>query len=132
MMYEMKEEYKTGIEFIDEQHKMLFDIADRTYMLLKNEYTLDKYDKVVALIEELQDYTAFHFKAEEAYMESINYKKMFTQKIEHEAFIKKLNDVDLKSIDENQDDYIISILQFLNDWLTEHIFKNDKLIGEKR
>ncbi|WP_090087571.1 bacteriohemerythrin [Clostridium uliginosum] len=131
-MYEMKEEYKTGIEFIDEQHKMLFDIADRTYMLLKNEYTLDKYDKVVALIEELQDYTAFHFKAEEAYMESINYKKMFTQKIEHEAFIKKLNDVDLKSIDENQDDYIISILQFLNDWLTEHIFKNDKLIGEKR
>lgn len=129
-MYEFKEEYKTGIDFIDEQHKVLFDIADRTYMLLKNDFSLDKYDKVVALIEELQDYTAFHFKAEEAYMKKINYKRMFTQKVEHEAFIKKLNNVDFKKIDEDQNEYIVSILQFLNDWLTEHIFENDKLIGE--
>lgn len=55
---------------------------------------------------------------------------MFTQKVEHDAFIKKLNDIDLSKIDENQDEYIINILQFLNDWLTGHIFENDKLIGK--
>ena len=82
------------------------------------------------LIEELQDYTDFHFNAEEEYMESVGYKRMFTQKIEHEAFVKKLRDVDLKKIDENQDEYIISILQFLNDWLVEHILHKDKLIGQ--
>ena len=43
-MFEMKDEYKTGIESIDEQHKMLFEIAERTYQLLKNNYTIDKYD----------------------------------------------------------------------------------------
>ena len=129
-MYEFKEEYKTGIDFIDEQHKVLFEIADKTYNLLKNDLTLDKYDKIVALIEELQNYTVFHFNAEEEYMKSINYKRMFTQKVEHDAFIKRIKDVDFKKIDHDQDEYIISILQLLNDWLTGHIFENDKLIGQ--
>ncbi|AWK51411.1 bacteriohemerythrin [Clostridium beijerinckii] len=129
-MYEFKEEYKTGIDFIDEQHKVLFEIADKTYNLLKNDFALDKYDKIVALIEELQNYTVFHFNAEEEYMKSIHYKRMFTQKIEHDAFVKRIKDVDFKKIDHNQDDYIISILQLLNDWLTGHIFENDKLIGK--
>ena len=129
-MYEFKEEYKTGIDFIDEQHKVLFGIADKTYNLLKNDFTLDKYDKIVALIHELQNYTEFHFNAEEKYMESINYKRMFTQKIEHAAFIKRIKDVNFSKIDSNQDDYIINILQLLNDWLTGHIFENDKLIAQ--
>lgn len=129
-MYEMKDEYKTGIAAIDEQHKMLFDIADRAYMLLKDEYSIDKYDKIVAIIKELRDYTAYHFKAEEEYMESINYKRMFTQKIEHAAFIKKLDEIDFDKIDKDQDKYILSILQYLNDWLVEHIFEKDKLIGQ--
>ena len=129
-MYEFKEEYKTGIDFIDEQHKVLFEIADKTYNLLKNDFALDKYDKIVALIEELQNYTVFHFTAEEEYMKSISYKRMFTQKVEHDAFIKRIKDVDFKKIDHDQDDYIVSILQLLNDWLTGHIFENDKLIGQ--
>ena len=129
-MYEFKEEYKTGIDFIDEQHKVLFQIADKTYNLLKNDLTLDKYDKIVALIEELQNYTVFHFNAEEEYMKSINYKRMFTQKVEHDAFVKRIIDVDFSKIDQDQDEYIISILQLLNDWLTGHIFENDKLIGQ--
>lgn len=129
-MFEMKEEYKTGIESIDEQHKMLFEMADRTYMLLKDNYTIDKYDKLVELLNELKSYAVFHFKEEEQYMKSINYKRMFTQKIEHDNFVKKLNDIDLRKIDENQDGYILSILEFLNKWLVEHILEKDILIGK--
>lgn len=129
-MYEMKEEYKIGIEIIDEQHKKLFELTEKTYQLLKNDFALDKYDKIIHVIEELKEYTEFHFKTEEDYMESIGYKKMFTQKIEHVAFVKKLKDVDLKKIDQDQDQYIIEILQFLNDWLVEHILEKDMLIGK--
>lgn len=129
-MFEMKEEYKTGIRSIDEQHKRLFEIADRTYMLLKDNYTIDKYDKVVELLNELKDYAIYHFKEEEEYMKSINYKRMFTQKIEHDNFIKKLNDIDIRKIDENQDEYILNILGFLNNWLVEHILEKDLLIGK--
>ena len=129
-MYKFKDEYRTGIDFIDEQHKVLFEIADKTYNLLKNDFALDKYDRIVGLIEELQDYTAFHFNAEEEYMKKISYKRMFTQKVAHDAFIKRINDVDFSKIDEDQEEYITRILQLLNDWLTEHILENDMLIGK--
>lgn len=126
----MKEEYKIGVEGIDEQHKKLFELADKAYVLLKDEFALDKYDKIVAIINELKNYTIFHFKSEEEYMKSIRYKKLFTQKIEHAKFIKALEEIDLRHLDENQDEGLVTMLNFLNDWLTEHILKNDKLIGE--
>ncbi|BCZ44630.1 bacteriohemerythrin [Clostridium gelidum] len=129
-MYEMKEEYKIGVEQIDEQHKKLFELADKAYMLLKDDFTLDKYDKIVHIVEELKDYTVFHFKSEEEYMESINYKRLFTQKIEHEKFIKALEEVDMRHLDQNQDESLVKMLNFLNEWLTEHILGNDKLIGK--
>ena len=127
-MYEMKEEYKIGLETIDEQHKKLFELADKAYMLLKDEFSLDKYDKIVHILEELKEYTIFHFKSEEEYMESIEYKRLFTQKIEHAKFIKTLEEINYKDLDEKQDESLVKILNFLNDWLIEHILKTDKLI----
>ena len=127
-MYEMKEEYKIGVEQIDEQHKKLFELADKAYMLLKDELVIDKYDKIVEILEELKEYTIFHFRSEEEYMQSIGYKRLFTQKIEHDNFIKELENVDYSSIDAKQDESLVKILNFLNDWLIEHILKTDKLI----
>lgn len=129
-MYEMKEEYKIGVEHIDEQHKKLFELADKAYKLLKDDFSIDKYDKIVELLRELKEYTIFHFKSEEEYMESIGYKRLFTQKIEHDNFIKALENVDYNAIDAKQDESLVKILNFLNDWLIEHILKTDKLIVE--
>ena len=130
-MYEMKDEFKTGIDFIDEQHARLFEIANEAYTLLKNDFTIDKYDKVIDLVDELKDYTVFHFNAEEEYMDSINYKRRFTQKIEHDAFIKKINEVDYKTIDSDPDKYILELLELLNQCLTGHILHNYKLISKE-
>jgi len=126
----MKDEFKTGIEIIDNEHKMLFEIADKIYNLSKNEFIIDKYDRIVNLIEELKGYAALHFRDEEAYMESINYKKMFTQKVDHDNFIKKLNQIDLNDLDANQDEYIFDLLEFVNEWLVSHILEKDKLIAQ--
>ena len=127
-MYEMKEEYKIGVELIDDQHKKLFELADKAYMLLKDEFSLDKYDKIIQILAELKDYTIFHFKSEEEYMESIKYKRLFTQKIEHAKFIKALEDINYKDIDEKQDESLVKILNFLNNWLIQHILETDKRI----
>ena len=61
-MYEMKKKFETGINFIDEQHKRLFEIANEAYNLLHNEFKIDKYDEVMDLITDLKEYTIFHFK----------------------------------------------------------------------
>lgn len=130
-MFEMKEEYKIGVSIIDEEHVKLFEIGESAYQLLKDEFSVDKYDKIVAIIEELRDYSVIHFRDEEEYMESINYKRLFTQKMEHKQFIKKVNEVDLSRIDNNQDEYIMTILDFVAKWLVNHIIEQDLLITAK-
>lgn len=129
-MFEMKDEYKSGIVSIDEQHAKLFELGEQAYQLLKDKYSIDKYDKIVAIVEELREYTKVHFKYEEEYMESIKYKRLFSQKIDHEKFIKKIYDIDLNKIDENQDESIMEILNFIAKWLTNHILEKDLLIGK--
>ncbi|MDF2819734.1 MAG: iron-binding protein hemerythrin [Clostridiales bacterium] len=129
-MYEMKEEYLTGIEFIDQEHTRLFEIADETYQLLKNDLIHDKYDYIVDIVTQLKDYTKMHFDHEEEYMRSINYKRMFTQKTEHDAFIAKLAEYDIDTIDDKQISAIYELVELINNWLIYHIFENDKLIGK--
>lgn len=130
-MFEMKEKYKTNNSKIDLEHKKLFEIGERAYQLLINKFDTDKYDKIVEVIDELKQYTIYHFNAEEEYMKSINYKRLFTQKIDHAFFIKKIDEVNLSKIDENQDEAIMGILTFLNDWLVNHILEKDLLITAK-
>lgn len=126
-MYEMKPEYYIGIELIDEEHKQLFKYADEAYELLNDEFTPDKYDKIEAILVKLRDYTEKHFTDEENYMESINYKKLFTQKIQHQEFISKLDEfIDQhKSEMEDQDKQIMDILEYLTEWLVNHILHVD-------
>ncbi|MGL4739972.1 MAG: bacteriohemerythrin [Sarcina sp.] len=127
-MFEMKESYKTGIKFIDEQHEEIFKITNRAYYLLKNDFTIDKFDEIMLIIEELKEYTKFHFEAEETYMKEVGHKKYFSQKIEHEKFMGNLNNLDIKKIDEKQNDGLEEILKFLGEWLIHHILEKDLLI----
>lgn len=126
-MYEMKQEYYIGIEMIDKEHEQLFKYADEAYELLHDEFIPDKYDKIDEILKKLRDYTEKHFADEEHYMESINYKKLFTQKIQHQEFIQKLDEFmeDHNEEVEEQDKQILSILEFLTEWLVNHILYVD-------
>ncbi len=128
-MYVFKDEYKTGIDRIDEEHHRLFEIADKAYEILMDEFIPDKYDYIVEILNELKEYAGTHFEHEEEYMAEIGYKKLFTHKVEHHDFVEKLNEYDLAVMDENQKETILELLEFLNNWLVDHILKNDKQIG---
>ncbi|HWT26630.1 MAG TPA: hemerythrin family protein [Mobilitalea sp.] len=130
-MYAFKDEYRTGIEVIDKEHERLFEIADKAYETLINDFIPDKYDYIIEIFNELKDYAATHFRHEEEYMASIRYKKLFTQKAEHGDFIEKIGEYDLNEIDENQKDVLFELLDFLGNWLVHHIIENDKLIGQE-
>ncbi len=130
MKYEMKEEYYTGIEFVDQEHAKLFSIANNAYELLMNQFIPDKYDYILQVIQELKDYTKYHFQHEEEYMISIGYKRLLSQKVDHADFIEKLDGIDTTKIDEDQKEILLDLLEFLNSWLIGHIYKKDKLIAE--
>lgn len=129
-MLQWKEEYSIGVPTIDQQHKHLFEIGNRIFDLLENYLYEDKYDKIVMILKELGEYTRYHFKAEEDYMLKIKYPKYFGQKVEHDDFIAKIEEVDLAEVDENQDKHIRDLLTFVFNWILEHILKKDMLIKE--
>jgi hemerythrin len=125
-MFEWKSEYELGMEKIDAEHKKLFDIANKGYELLVNDFYVDKYDRIMEIIIELKDYAQFHFTAEEEYLASIGYKKLFSHKIEHDSFIQKVSNVNLNDVDSNQDKYVQDLLDFIVMWIKEHIMEKDR------
>jgi hemerythrin len=129
-MIQWSEEYRLGLKDIDEQHKNLFAVANRAYELLKNELRLDKYDQILEILDELRDYTATHFSQEEQYMASIGYPKLLSHKVQHSDFIEKISNVDLNSVDADQDKYLFDLLDFFADWLMNHILKTDRMYTE--
>lgn len=60
-------------------------------------------------------------------VESINYKKIFTQKVQHQEFIHKLDEFMEHHNDEveDQDEQIMGILKYLTEWLVNHILYVD-------
>lgn len=124
--------YRTGIEQIDQEHEHLFEIVRETNDLIHNNLLHDKYDEIIHLINELKEYTRFHFADEEAYMESINYPGLDAQKRAHTAFVDRIMEIDIDTLDEiddHQQEYLEELITFLASWLTNHILKMDKAIG---
>lgn len=124
-MFEWRTDYETHINVIDEQHKRLFEIGRKCTDLLNNYISIDKYDRIVEMIEELRNYTVYHFSTEEEYLESISYKEFIRHKKEHATFIKKFNNVDLSNLDNNQEYYLLHVVEFVFKWIQNHILSED-------
>lgn len=127
------DKYKTGIELVDDEHAHLFEIIRDTNDLIHAELLHDKYDEIMRLLAELKNYTEFHFHDEEMLMERIHYPELEAQKRAHSAFVGRLVEIDLSELDDmdnNQQEYLLDLIQFLLGWLSNHILGADKKIGQ--
>lgn len=130
----MTKEFLTGIEIVDTEHAKLFEIIGRARDIIEDDYLFDKYDKILGVLNELKDYTYMHFSDEEEYMTKINYDGLSAQKAVHQAFIDRIVNLgldEMDDLDENQDGFLGEVLDFLTDWLINHILKMDKKIPAK-
>ena len=121
-------EYHTGIDVIDKEHSRLFDILSDLNALNQKDYVYDKYDAIIDIVEELKDYTVKHFQDEERYMKSINYEGLAVQQSVHQSFVKKIEEINFEDMDKNQQEYINVLVDFLANWLINHIMKMDQKI----
>lgn len=124
------DKYRTGIESIDEEHKGLFAIIGNAYRLVESGAVSDRYDEIMHLLDQLEEYTEVHFAHEEEYMEQIDYPKLDAQRRAHRMFLDKLEDKDFGENEDNQQEYLEELLDFLYAWLGNHILKMDKPIGD--
>lgn len=117
-----------GIAQIDEQHQEWFARAERLFDAGKQGRAKEY---VGEMLEFLDSYTKKHFADEEKYMLSINYPGYDEQKRAHTAFIERLAQL-RKDYDESGGSLtvIIDANKMIIDWLTQHISRMDKQIGE--
>ena len=126
------DKFKTGISLVDDEHRHLFEIIKQTNDLIHEDLLHDKYDRIMHLLAELKDYTEFHFKDEEDLMTRIGYPEIEAQKRAHSAFIERLVEINVDGLDEidnNQQAYLLDLVDFLVSWLSNHIIAADKKIG---
>ena len=124
-MIRWQDKYALGVVKIDEQHRKLFEIAGEIEALLNDNFVTDKYDDIVAILGELKDYTIQHFKDEEEFMLSNKFPMFLTHKMMHNDFVEKIESIDLSKVDNEQNLYLKEILNFVAEWLVEHILVED-------
>lgn len=129
-LYAFTSKYYVGVETIDKEHMRLFEIIADANRVIHEEFIPDKYDEIMRILAELKDYTQVHFRDEEAIMERVNYPELVAQKNAHALFEEKLAEINLDEIDDNQQEYLEELLDYLLSWLSVHIIHMDKKIGE--
>lgn len=115
------EEYTTGNQKVDEQHKHLFEIINKLHDAMKKGHGRDVLKKT---LDELIKYTIQHFITEEMLMLSKHYPNYREHKQIHQDLTHKVKDLRAK-FDEGHVNINIELLHFLNQWLAHHIKGED-------
>jgi len=117
-----------GVDFIDEQHKGLFEKASQLFEA--GQQGKGK-EFLIQMFDFLDEYTKTHFRDEEKYMKSINYPELDSQKKAHAHFEEELARL-RKDYTESGGNLVLTIKanKMIVDWLTKHISSMDKKIGE--
>ncbi|HIW35665.1 MAG TPA: hemerythrin family protein [Candidatus Treponema faecavium] len=118
--------YLVGHELIDLQHKKLFEIAERMYVLIL-ERRLDA-QELKHIIADLSDYAKYHFSCEEMLMQEVQFPFIRSHRQQH----IKINERVAATIQDFENGIDIDIEQlylFLVHWLVDHITLMDKQIA---
>ncbi|MGD0736785.1 MAG: bacteriohemerythrin [Terracidiphilus sp.] len=118
-------QYSVGVASMDDQHSVLFRILNELHDAMKQGHAQTV---TGPLLRNLVDYTHRHFASEEALMTTAAYPGLAAHRAKHRDLIKQ---VDAFAARFEHGDIMLSIdlFNFLRDWLTTHIQKDDKEYG---
>jgi hemerythrin-like metal-binding protein len=113
--------YSVSVPTIDSQHKILFDIINELHTAMMNGQARSL---TGSILHRLADYTQTHFAAEEAKMAAAKYPGLAEHKVKHRDLVKQVEEYVLR-YDKGEITLNLELLNFLRDWLTNHIQKVD-------
>jgi len=128
MIFQWKDEYGINIKGIDEQHKKLFEICRRISDYVLERQLPVKDEGIFVILNELKEYTDFHFKYEEKFMEECSYPYLKTHRNEHNMLIEKIRKMEEKFSGDIKRENLIELVNLVFEWITHHILINDKKI----
>lgn len=119
------EKLKTNVKECDEQHKKLIALVNELHDGMKAGKGKDVIGKV---LNELLNYTNYHFKTEEAYMQKYNFPEFLKHKREHEDLTRQAKELK-ERFDRGEVAITVNVMNFLKEWLQSHILSTDKKYG---
>ncbi|MCB1768371.1 MAG: bacteriohemerythrin [Candidatus Competibacteraceae bacterium] len=128
-IFPWNENFATGIEEIDLQHKRLVDLLNVLVSHLAFNADPPALNKV---FDELKDYTVVHFSTEERIWHEYfkNDPWEIWHKDAHGDFIAQVLEIKQKETEMPMDDVIAELVGFLTRWLALHIIESDKRMAK--
>lgn len=121
-----KEEYKVGVDWIDEQHQHFFVIVDKIVNLAGKKNVME--DEIFVSLGELSNYMLFHFAMEEEFLKTSTYPDVLAHIAKHEEFrneVKKFI-AEIRLEKRGPKKIADQSAQFACDWLSRHMLGIDK------
>ena len=117
--------YSVQVSQFDDQHKKLIEMVNDLHDSMKVGKGKEALGKI---LKSLIQYTAMHFSSEERLMKQHNYPDYEQHKKEHNQLVMKVQDVQKKYLEGSA---ILSqeVMNFLKEWLRNHIQGEDKKYG---
>jgi len=114
-----------SVDSIDVQHKKLIDLINE----LNASMAQGKSNEVMEhILNELINYTSYHFQHEETMMRKHNYPGYSAHKAEHDGLVKIA--VDLQhEFNSGQTRISLGVMKYLKAWLHDHILGTDMKLG---
>ena len=111
---------------IDDDHRRLFGLVDRL-----NDAIVQGREKknIIAILDELIDYTAWHFRHEDRLMRTHGFPGQAEHQKAHDALVEQVLAIQ-KNVKENDADVSTDLLLFLLEWLNVHIHDADKKLAD--
>jgi len=112
----------TGVDGMDKQHRKLVDMINELFVAMR-----DGRDRsaIAPILQQLIDYTASHFSAEEMLMKNHNYPGLEEHKKLHAQFVSKVLDFQ-KRFESGHRLTPAEVFNFLKGWLLSHIKAEDR------
>lgn len=114
-------ELSVGIDKIDQQHMKLIAIINKVQSMFESNKSKNQLEEV---LNELVEFARIHFTTEEEYFIKWNYPYTEEHKAEHGRLILKVLQFKDK-FDKTGVKIIPDLLNFLKDWLENHLKKHD-------
>ena len=125
-LLEWNDALSVGFAEIDGDHKKLIGMVNDLNDAISAGHAADVIGEV---LEDLIDYTAWHFRHEERLMQTYGYPEYLAHKAEHEELVEAATTLQAKFAN-GDPDVASSLMPFLKDWLTNHILGTDKKTGQ--
>ncbi|RPJ08743.1 MAG: hemerythrin [Spirochaetaceae bacterium] len=110
-----------GVKLFDSQHKKLIEVLNALFSAMREGKGRDIVGDV---LQELQQYTEYHFGSEEKAFKQYGFHGAETHIWEHRAFVEKVNEF-IARFKKGEVTVTFEIFTFLKEWLIKHIRGSD-------